>query len=172
MTATLMGYYGHYSSYNRVGLYANYSHKYIPNKRYSRFGSIYRGWTQFGYKPADKFSPYIDENLLNTDYLDSIQQDGQTSYIPNTTDTIVIPANFSDASILSSQNGRIKTFDPLRYNFFPMNADASSNRYVAYGGAYMAKDTMSNTITDQLVTTRSEERRVGKECRSRWSPYH
>ena len=24
----------------------------------------------------------------------------------------------------------------------------------------------------QLATTRSEERRVGKECRSRWSPYH
>ena len=23
-----------------------------------------------------------------------------------------------------------------------------------------------------LVETRSEERRVGKECRSRWSPYH
>ena len=22
------------------------------------------------------------------------------------------------------------------------------------------------------TTTRSEERRVGKECRSRWSPYH
>src|SRR2546425_13314364 len=25
---------------------------------------------------------------------------------------------------------------------------------------------------DILVETRSEERRVGKECRSRWSPYH
>ena len=24
----------------------------------------------------------------------------------------------------------------------------------------------------RLSTTRSEERRVGKECRSRWSPYH
>src|SRR2546429_7876188 len=24
----------------------------------------------------------------------------------------------------------------------------------------------------EVVTTRSEERRVGKECRSRWSPYH
>ena len=24
----------------------------------------------------------------------------------------------------------------------------------------------------QQRTTRSEERRVGKECRSRWSPYH
>ena len=25
---------------------------------------------------------------------------------------------------------------------------------------------------EQIKTTRSEERRVGKECRSRWSPYH
>ena len=24
----------------------------------------------------------------------------------------------------------------------------------------------------QMLTARSEERRVGKECRSRWSPYH
>ena len=27
-------------------------------------------------------------------------------------------------------------------------------------------------ITDRTVKARSEERRVGKECRSRWSPYH
>ena len=27
-------------------------------------------------------------------------------------------------------------------------------------------------INKTNVTTRSEERRVGKECRSRWSPYH
>ena len=26
--------------------------------------------------------------------------------------------------------------------------------------------------SENFVTTRSEERRVGKECRSRWSPYH
>ena len=25
---------------------------------------------------------------------------------------------------------------------------------------------------DDIVVARSEERRVGKECRSRWSPYH
>ena len=25
---------------------------------------------------------------------------------------------------------------------------------------------------DKLLWIRSEERRVGKECRSRWSPYH
>src|SRR2546430_15522211 len=27
-------------------------------------------------------------------------------------------------------------------------------------------------IGDKDLATRSEERRVGKECRSRWSPYH
>ena len=27
-------------------------------------------------------------------------------------------------------------------------------------------------IAGFMLTTRSEERRVGKECRSRWSPYH
>ena len=28
------------------------------------------------------------------------------------------------------------------------------------------------TLSLQLKELRSEERRVGKECRSRWSPYH
>ena len=28
------------------------------------------------------------------------------------------------------------------------------------------------TTDNMLWTGRSEERRVGKECRSRWSPYH
>ena len=27
-------------------------------------------------------------------------------------------------------------------------------------------------LPDELEKSRSEERRVGKECRSRWSPYH
>ena len=29
-----------------------------------------------------------------------------------------------------------------------------------------------NAMGDKKYTFRSEERRVGKECRSRWSPYH
>ena len=29
-----------------------------------------------------------------------------------------------------------------------------------------------NRIINQQPELRSEERRVGKECRSRWSPYH
>ena len=33
-------------------------------------------------------------------------------------------------------------------------------------------DTPVIFIEDPIFTHRSEERRVGKECRSRWSPYH
>ena len=32
--------------------------------------------------------------------------------------------------------------------------------------------TASKDIQENIVEPRSEERRVGKECRSRWSPYH
>ena len=28
------------------------------------------------------------------------------------------------------------------------------------------------SLSDRTINARSEERRVGKECRSRWSPYH
>src|SRR2546429_7785998 len=34
------------------------------------------------------------------------------------------------------------------------------------------RDTHSNLKSLSIIRTRSEERRVGKECRSRWSPYH
>ena len=35
-----------------------------------------------------------------------------------------------------------------------------------------AADDMSDEERNDVRLTRSEERRVGKECRSRWSPYH
>src|SRR5256884_689339 len=39
------------------------------------------------------------------------------------------------------------------------------------GGA-AAGELASQMATDTIYQQRSEERRVGKECRSRWSPYH
>ena len=36
----------------------------------------------------------------------------------------------------------------------------------------MGKETAIQVQEVQRVSYRSEERRVGKECRSRWSPYH
>src|SRR2546426_5843709 len=38
---------------------------------------------------------------------------------------------------------------------------------------YVSEDGVSfDLAASEAVSTRSEERRVGKECRSRWSPYH
>ena len=37
---------------------------------------------------------------------------------------------------------------------------------------FMGSKEMQTPNIDALTSERSEERRVGKECRSRWSPYH
>src|SRR3712207_3190265 len=39
------------------------------------------------------------------------------------------------------------------------------------GAQYNPQNVMSEIMADDILP-RSEERRVGKECRSRWSPYH
>ena len=38
--------------------------------------------------------------------------------------------------------------------------------------SFVAKKSISKAKTKAYPIQRSEERRVGKECRSRWSPYH
>ena len=38
--------------------------------------------------------------------------------------------------------------------------------------SYVLYNNVHNNAFSVASTTRSEERRVGKECRSRWSPYH
>src|SRR2546426_3740164 len=42
----------------------------------------------------------------------------------------------------------------------------------AITGSYMAGVLFAQTSFKERIVRRSEERRVGKECRSRWSPYH
>ena len=52
---------------------------------------------------------------------------------------------------------------------------------VGIGGSYLGARAVIESLTHQFASLmnkanrsihRSEERRVGKECRSRWSPYH
>ena len=54
----------------------------------------------------------------------------------------------------------------LRLNFFDVHRASRDKR------AEMAEPLNIKDIIGDGETTRSEERRVGKECRSRWSPYH
>ena len=46
-----------------------------------------------------------------------------------------------------------------------VRGEVSNCKYHTSGHIYF-------TLKDESGTLRSEERRVGKECRSRWSPYH
>ena len=54
-----------------------------------------------------------------------------------------------------------------------LNVTVSGNKAMRGGGLY--NKASSPVITNTIIwgnLLRSEERRVGKECRSRWSPYH
>ena len=46
--------------------------------------------------------------------------------------------------------------------------------YRKYRGYVETKNLLAEGFSNRQISTlvRSEERRVGKECRSRWSPYH
>src|SRR5690554_7945039 len=46
------------------------------------------------------------------------------------------------------------------------------NRLYGHLQYAMAHTDLAGVAADGDQTARSEERRVGKECRSRWSPYH
>src|SRR2546428_1798796 len=49
--------------------------------------------------------------------------------------------------------------------------DGTSQGALTNAGTYQGNDN-STTYLSGTINNRSEERRVGKECRSRWSPYH
>ena len=53
----------------------------------------------------------------------------------------------------------------LRYGKNQKREDVKSHHYII---SFDPRDAVDNGLT----VDRSEERRVGKECRSRWSPYH
>ena len=48
----------------------------------------------------------------------------------------------------------------------------SAIRLLAAGGSPVSPTVAKSVLRALRTYTRSEERRVGKECRSRWSPYH
>jgi hypothetical protein len=53
-------------------------------------------------------------------------------------------------------------------------SEASGNRVsrITVDGTVSEFEIPSHDSQPRAMVTRSEERRVGKECRSRWSPYH
>ena len=56
--------------------------------------------------------------------------------------------------------------------YIHLDVDAASEAEAVAQVEKMCDDLLVNDIIEEFTLLRSEERRVGKECRSRWSPYH
>ena len=58
---------------------------------------------------------------------------------------------------------------PQRIKMPERPANQRNKDFLQVNTGYTGEQMMAEA---KRCTTRSEERRVGKECRSRWSPYH
>src|ERR1039458_9696338 len=96
----------------------------------------------------------------------------------------VVP--WAKGSLIIDRDGQISFFvlgkdrsktDSVRTPAAPMVAWYGTYTVDETGKKYSAKiegassPAFEGAVREQTVTFRSEERRVGKECRSRWSPY-
>src|SRR2546425_9436712 len=85
--------------------------------------------------------------------VDTVTVTDQTKVIEGITARMVSDVSTHDGTLLE------KTFDWYAQ-------DKQGNVW------YLGEDTTAFLANGKTDTSRSEERRVGKECRSRWSPYH
>ena len=68
---------------------------------------------------------------------------------------------------------RNKNFDKLLRKLENEIPDSSWSADLEAGSDFKEGDARCSVrVFERYSTMRSEERRVGKECRSRWSPYH
>src|SRR5256885_2690884 len=94
------------------------------------------------------------------------------------------PGNYIERQILrwtkqylASETERIEAMDNL-IAWLPANTPPETGTAVVHGdfrldnAIFHPADPKILAVLDWELSTRSEERRVGKECRSRWSPYH
>ena len=66
-----------------------------------------------------------------------------------------------------------KSGDTLKgYLYFDGNNDGVNDGYIQVNSTSTDLSLGDNGQRKSYIYGRSEERRVGKECRSRWSPYH
>src|SRR5256884_8604915 len=77
----------------------------------------------------------------------------------------------ADSSQCKRQSGKQREKQHVK----PLLCDGRA-QYILHGSEIIRRLLSRNTLQALLYSlseqTRSEERRVGKECRSRWSPYH
>src|SRR2546430_13973272 len=91
----------------------------------------------------------------------------ETPGVPKQRDLVQVDAEASHKRSGPRPNGARLSCGALKKDSF-LNLRAPS----ASSACSAALPVASHSYTCVVHGTRSEERRVGKECRSRWSPYH
>ena len=117
------------------------------------------------YEPRFFQNMYMDCNSIIYDAVRTIEQPSENfemKLIQNVIETIE-----SYIKLISPSNTIYIAFDGVA-PFAKMN----QQRTRRFKGDFMAKNTFVNNTSTSEWSTRSEERRVGKERRSRWSPDH
>src|SRR2546430_17121464 len=80
------------------------------------------------------------------------------------------PGPITESARLRDGMGRVKDHRITGLRHDRQRADVDDERVVTETGAALAQQ--DALVAGRGDLSRSEERRVGKECRSRWSPYH
>ena len=74
-----------------------------------------------------------------------------------------------------SYNYLTSTVAPAASNFSLISLASSADTFSLITEGALSTNPLASTNPNPVISLtalRSEERRVGKECRSRWSPYH
>ena len=80
--------------------------------------------------------------------------------------------NGTAGDVVRALEQRGVTFEVRGGSIFVASADRDQLRMTLASEGLPANSNRGYELLDTLSGFRSEERRVGKECRSRWSPYH
>src|SRR5262245_12635268 len=77
-------------------------------------------------------------------------------------------ANAAQGMLLVDRTGHVVWINDAYKRFLPALGFERAEDFVGKP----VEEVVQNTLMKKVLETGSEERRVGKECRSRWSPYH
>ena len=146
----------------KVGIELIASENYISSDVMKCLGSILTNKYSEGYpgKRYYKGNEYIDE--IELEAIDRAKKLFGVNYV-NVQPYSGSPANMAVHMAL------------LDYGDSTLGMSMDSGGHLTHGAKVSFSGKYYNSFSygvDDNGTTRSEERRVGKECRSRWSPYH
>ena len=101
-------------------------------------------------------------------------EDGIRDWSVTGVQTCALPILFAMIALVVIASDQIKFTSPAHLLIAGALIYAATIFFLARSGFANVRELETMGATDQLsrLPNRSEERRVGKECRSRWSPYH